>query len=42
MGYSFKRCLIARDDAIYRAADAAFDRLLRDPAHFRVPAAGAA
>ena len=36
MGYSYQRYLVARDDAIYRMASAAFDRMLRDPARFRV------
>jgi hypothetical protein len=37
MGYSFRRYFVARDDLIYRVATAAFDRMLREPARFRMP-----
>ena len=37
MGYSFRRYFVARDDLIYRMATAAFDRMLREPARFRMP-----
>jgi hypothetical protein len=37
MGYSHRRCFVARNDLIYRMATAAFDRMLREPARFAVP-----
>src|SRR5258706_7534345 len=37
MGYSYQRYLIAVDDTIYRMANAAFDRMLMDPAPYRSP-----
>ena len=37
MGYSYQRYLIAVDDTIYRMANAAFDRMLRDPTTYRLP-----
>ena len=37
MGYSYQRYLIAVDDTIYRMANAAFDRMIMDPATYRLP-----
>ncbi len=37
MAYSTHRYLVARDDTIHRMAGVAFDRMLRDPGHLRVP-----
>jgi hypothetical protein len=37
MGYSYQRYLIAVDDTIYRMANAAFDRMLKDPGTYRLP-----
>ena len=35
MGYAFHRYLVAMDDTIYRMANTAFDRMLRDPTRCR-------
>lgn len=37
MGYSFQRYLIATDDTIYRMANTAFDRMLKDPTSCQLP-----
>ena len=37
MGYAFHRYLVAMDDTIYRMANTAFDRMLKDPARCRLP-----
>ena len=37
MGYAFHRYIVAMDDTIYRMANTAFDRMLRDPARCRLP-----
>ena len=37
MGHSYQRYLIAVDDTIYRIANAAFDRMLKDPGTYRLP-----
>src|SRR5882762_29281 len=37
MGYPYEREMIAVEDTIYRMATAAFDRMLKDPATYRLP-----
>ena len=37
MGFSYQRYLVAMDDTLYRMANTAFDRMLQDPTHCRLP-----
>lgn len=37
MAHSFQRYLVAMDDTLYRMANTAFDRMLDDPTHHRLP-----